>query len=417
MEQSQKLQIQLSESRTSLAELSRKDELTDDDRAKLGNLQTRHQDLESQYRAALVAEDQAAKSATLDAGESDLWKRAESEANYLRAAQSGQPLAGASKELNQHLGLPLNGPTGGVIIPWGLHTRLQTRADAATVSTGLGAPDMWQTIMQRVWPMRVADRIGVMRQSVGVGEHSWPYINAGPTGVMMAEGVTRSEAKVATLTVRQMEPHTLTTAVLPTLKSLATVPGLEAALVTDLQTALMDKLEQQILTGSGTAPEVTGIFNELSAATIARTLVTAETGAALAGGRIDGYYASTEADVCVLLAPQTARKLTELVTTSQTDNALEVLKRRCKDVMTSHYVPAVDTSTHSSETSQTYLTYANAQNVAGTSRLAIWDGFELIRDQHTSAGAAVRLTGTTLFDFQVEANRREAYELGSLRIN
>ena len=107
MTKSQKLQLEQSAKRQRINELLGKDDMSAEERAELGTLTGRMQEIEVEYRAAVVAEDEALDNARTDAGDADPEMRERIElrgkaslSNYLLAAAKGRMVDGAEAELS-----------------------------------------------------------------------------------------------------------------------------------------------------------------------------------------------------------------------------------------------------------------------------------------------------------------------------
>ena len=151
---SQKLTIRQSEIRQKLNSYAGKDTLTDEERAEMSDkLVNEFKDVETRYRAALIAETSEAENRELEFGTdgtANLEFRALANrawlGNYLSAARSQNQIAGAESEYNQALKI---GASDGITVPWQM---LETRAEfrAATTTANLDGGVDQRPILDRI---------------------------------------------------------------------------------------------------------------------------------------------------------------------------------------------------------------------------------------------------------------------------
>ena len=294
-----------SRERGRMAELSRVDELADEQRAELDTIERGTPDLERQIRAAMVAaetEDREAETRETTAPDAEQRERIElrskaSLANYLLAAARGRMVDGAEAELAAAAGVQ-----GIPLELWDVprETRAVTEAPG-TVGVNL------DPIRPAVFANSIAPRMGIDMPRVGSGTYATGRI----TKSQAAEAKDKSAAIAATagaITVTTATPKRVSARLELTLEDIATVgqANFEAILRENLSLALSEELDDQAINGDGSAPNLKGMFNVLSnpsapAAGVAAfdTLV-----AAFAGG-IDGLWANTVKDVAIVAGVDT----------------------------------------------------------------------------------------------------------------
>ena len=91
MLKSQKLQLKISETRSRLNALAGLDELKDEERAETEKLVEGYADLEKQFQAALIAEDEAAENRSEQSGEAAELRSLESNNRAKRIFGRGNP--------------------------------------------------------------------------------------------------------------------------------------------------------------------------------------------------------------------------------------------------------------------------------------------------------------------------------------
>ena len=410
----QKLQLKMSQNRERLNELSNPDnELTEDMKTELNSIMAEMPDLEKRYRAAIQAEQETieARNDPNGSGDSrldDLRQRA-TVSEYFRQALSGQPLDGACAELNQELGIvATRGLGGGALMPIE-QLGLRLRADTPNTTTTAADADstVRRPILSRLFARGIMDAMGVRLDSVPTGLSEYPILTDSVSPEMVAEG-TDVDTEVASFTSQVLKPKRLLSRYEFTFEAQATIPGLDAALSADLQTAMTSQMDAEVITGDGTGANVRGLDTAIKFSAITDPSAVVTFGDAIAFGldAIDGLHASSEADISVLLGPETYRKVAALLATGTTDNAFDVLRRRGTTVITSRHVDEPDGTSH---IQQGYV-HAGRDMARGDSIGAVWPAMELIRDPYTKAGESKTVvTAVALWDCYT-AFRLESYK-------
>ena len=178
MKVSQKLEIELNNTRLRLSELSETDELDLDKRTELDTLTEKHSDLLKQKNAAIISEDaDIQEKLTTEPGFMTLSDRAIKDGGWLACAVEGSKPDGAIAELTQELhpeGLTLS-QQGNVLVPWLDYDRFKISGRYAnTEQADVGAgPDTYRPIYpQNVFDMATASRVlGIMPDMVGFRDH------------------------------------------------------------------------------------------------------------------------------------------------------------------------------------------------------------------------------------------------------
>ena len=399
MTNSQKLQVRQSEIRERLNVLSSPDtELNDEAKAELNTLMAEMADLEPKLRAAIVSEQEAIEArndgASSDSALDDLRKRA-SVSEYIRQAVNGSTLEGACRELNAELKIEaVRGQGGGVLMPV---EQLALRADVANTTTT--ADDASETqrrpIFSRLFARGVMDAMGVRLDSVPVGLIEYPILTDASTPAMTAEDADAADTVAATWNSEVLKPKRLIAQYEFTAESIATVPGLDAALSSDLQMSMTSQMNKECLTGDGTGANVRGLDTAIKFASITNPtgVVTFDDAVEFGLSAIDGLHAESEADISVVLGPATYRKVAGILQSGTTENAFDVLRRRGTTVVTSAHVAAP-----ASNVQRGYI-HAGRDMARGDSIAAVWPAIELIRDPYTKASSSKTIiTAVMLWD-------------------
>ena len=400
MTNTQRLQLRQSEIRERLNVLSNPDaELTEDGKAEINKLSGEMADIEPKLRAAIIAEQEAVEARndgnpeTSDPRLDDLRKRA-TVSEYIRQAVHGQPLSGACLELNQELKIEaVRGQGGGVLLPV---EQLALRADVPNTTTTTAKADETQRrpILSRLFARGVMDAMGVRLDSVPVGLIEYPILTDSVEPDMEAEEA-EAETVAAMFNSQILKPKRLIARYEFTAEAIMTVPGLDAALSSDLQMAMTDQMNNMVLTGDGVAPNVHGLEKALNFTAITDPTNKITFGTAVGFGleAIDGKHASSEADISIVLGPATYRTCASLLASGTTDNCFDVLRRRGMTIETSAHVAAP-----ASNIQKAYV-HAGRDMSRGDSVAAVWPAIELIRDPYTKAASSKTvITSVMLWD-------------------
>ena len=413
MTNAQRLSIRQSEIRQRLNELSNPDnELGDEGKQELDSLFKELNDLEPKLRAAIASEQEAIESRNVGNGDSgdsrldDLRRRA-TVSEYFRQALSGQPLDGACRELNQELGIvATRGLGGGALMPVE-QLALRLRADTPNTTTTAADADstVRRPILSRLFARGIMEAMGVRLDSVPVGLSEYPILTDSVSPEMVAEGAD-VDTEVAMFTSQVLKPKRLVSRYEFTAEAQATIPGLDAALSSDLQMAMTSQMDKEVLTGDGTNQNVRGFDTALSFGTTPSAVVNSGTFIEDIIAVIDGLHASSEADVSAVIGPDTYKKIAALMFTGTTENAFDVLRRRGTTVVTSAHVAKPDNATNI----QKGYIHAGRDMARGDSIAAIWPAMSLIVDSVSKAGEGKTVvTALSLWDCYT-AFRSGAYD-------
>ena len=393
----QKLQIRMSEVRGRLNELaSVEGDMTDENRTEIENLMAEMADLEVKLRAAITADQEAIEirndGESGDTALDDLKQRA-SVSEYLRQAIAGQPLDGPCRELNQELKITaVRGHGGGHLMPV---EQLAMRAANTTTTAADADETQRRPIFSRLFARGVMEAMGVRLDSVPVGLIEYPILTDASTPAMTAEDTDVGEPDAAQWNSEVLKPKRLIASWEFTSEAIMTVPGLDAALSSDLQMSMTSQMNKEVITGDGTGANVRGLDTAIKFASITDPtgVVTFNDAVGFGLSAIDGLHAESEADISVVLGPATYRKVAGIMQASTTESAFDVLRRRGTTVVTSAHVAAP-----ASNIQKGYI-HAGRDMARGDSIAAVWPAIELIRDPYTKAASSKTIiTAVMLWD-------------------
>ncbi len=313
MTKSQKLQLEQSTKRQAINALLGKDELTGEERSELESLTGRMQQIEVEYRAAVVAEDADLDARRAEAGEGDAETRERVElrgkarlTEFLLCRAQGRLPSGAEAELQAAAGvngIPLelwDAPQ-----PEGRSSAEQRAVTPAPGTVGINL----DPIRPAVFANSIAPRLGIEMPRVMSGTYASGTITGSQSGAALAKSGAAVGA-VGAITVTTATPKRVSARLELTLEDIAAVgqANFESILRQNLSMALADALDDQMVNGSGTAPNLAGMFHRLTDPTAAPTAVADfDTFVAAFAGGVDGLWAGTVQDVAIVAGVETYR--------------------------------------------------------------------------------------------------------------
>ena len=388
MKVSQKIALEMSTKRESLNALLAVDELSDEQRAEMGTLTTRMQQLEIEARAAIVAEDEITitRSDVAD-GEARELRSLIDRANVgsiFECALEHRATAGAEAEVQAHYRLAANA------IPLAL---LETRA-VTPAPSDVGTQQ--SAIIPGVFPQSCAAFMGVDMPTVPVGEAVFPVLTTNATVGTPAENAAQAET-TGSFSADVLSPSRLQASFFYSREDRARFSGMDEALRANLSDALADGLDAQIIAGTEGLFTGTKLANHAAAAVTSYATYRSE----LAYGRVDGTFAGSVSDLKIIMgAPTYGHAASAFRSANAGDRAaLEDLMQVTGGVKVSAHVPAVS---------------GNKQNAVirlGSRRdmvAPIWEGVTLIPDEITKAGAG-QIVVTAVLLHAVKILRAEGF--------
>ncbi|MFW2544407.1 phage major capsid protein [Primorskyibacter sp. 2E107] len=258
---SKKLELRRSEIRQSLAELASIETPSDDEVRKMGALDMEYRAKETQYRAALIAEDEERRDAgaELETRSGREWSEimAGFEVRQVAAAlDHGAQLTGKTAEIVTEL--RDKGAYQGIPVPW---EALEIRA-GETIASGTPDPIQTRPIIDRLFPESVAAKMGAQMINIGVGEAEWPVTTQGASvGWQSSETGSVGAAQAFQTSDKALAPdHTLGVQMKITRKSLKqSGSAMEQAVRRDMQSAMAQEIDRVVFLGSGSSGEPLGI--------------------------------------------------------------------------------------------------------------------------------------------------------------
>ncbi len=338
--------------------------------------------LESEYRAALIAEDDTGEGRTSRDGQSAELRRMLDGFNVgkvFQAASNHEQTEGAERELQQHFGLTPHS------IPI---EALRTEHRAAATFTGDEPNAVPKGIIAQVFPQSVANFAGVMGETVPTGEAVHPVITTGATVHRPAASANAAEGTAA-ITVSTLAPRRIQASFAYAREDAAVFGGLDAALRMNLRDALQDDMDDYILNSTdvgllqfGTDP------TNPTAATDGAGYLSAMYGA------VDGTYSGAISDVRMVVGSAIYAHMASVVPTGRDDSALDILSARSGGIRVGGNVPAYANNRQDC----VIVKGMNADNAVAP----LWQGISIFQDEFTRAEhGEVKLFAVMLMNFAV----------------
>ena len=367
MKASQKTALEMSTKREALNALLAVDELSDEQRAEMGTLTTRMQQLEVEARAAILAEDgtKITRSDVADGEDRELRSligRA-NVGNIFEAALEHRATDGAEAELQTHYRVAANA------IPLAL---LETRA--VTPAPGQVAQNQ-SAIIPGVFPQSCAAFMAVDMPTVPVGDAVYPVLGTNADVGKPAANAVQAET-TGSFSADVLSPSRLQASFFYSREDRARFSGMDEALRMNLSDALADGLDKQILTGTEGLFTGTKLTNHNASAVTSYANYRSELGYA----RVDGKFAGSVGDLKIVMGSATYGHCAGVFRSTNAGDraALEDLMAVTAGVKVSAHVPAV-----ASEKQNAVIRLGMRRDMVAP----VWEGVTLIPDEITKAGA------------------------------
>lgn len=428
MTEQQRIELRLSQIRTRLNALNAQEELSEEEINERAELMTEFTEQETRWQSVVIANTQTETETETETEEEtetrqDGWdgeirevheihERA-SVLNFVQSADSGMALQGAEAEFAAAVRSANWG--AGVTIPYEMllspEDFAEVRAEsieqdrhleqfrAATTTSDHDGGTMQRNILRRLFGRSIAEFLGVRLDAVPAGQSEYPLITGGVAPAMAAESAAADQTK-GVFTSQTLKPKRLAGQYLFTAEMMAQIgPGLETALRRDLADAVMSAQQQQICTGDGSAPNVTGLNKTFTNTTAAGKRATRSTYVGMAIGLVDGLYAYEESDIALLMSVDAFKDAGSFVNNNTDGHAIRALRERGVAVQASTYVPGLKKGGAPAKNSKVF---ARIGNVEGSSVAAMWPGLNVIRDNVTNAAKGqIAITWMQLWDAYV----------------
>ena len=331
MTDSQRLELRAIDCRKRLTEIAGlpDDKMTDEIHAEADRLSEEYASIETRRKAAILAEEQAGdkvevhSTETLDAEDRqriDLRSKA-TLGGYLRARLEGRLPAA---ELAEY-GAACECEPGAIPIDLFEADRpRETHADAVTPSpaAGSGAGLNIGSILPWIFDQSIAKRLGLSMPTVGSGTWSELLFSTPLSGSARAKGAAQSSTAGA-LTPVSANPRSISARLSLAIEDIAQIgtPRFEAAVRANLSGAFADAYDNECINGSGTAPSINGLLNQLTDPTAPTDVVTWDSFLSAVAAFTGSKYAEHMSDLMVIVPPDCYRLSTTTFRDSTIDKA------------------------------------------------------------------------------------------------
>ena len=264
-------------------------------------------------------------------------------------------------------------------------------------------------ILPALFDRSIAGFLGISMPTVPVGTPAYPYLTTSVTASMLAQSAAAPETagafEVKTASVRRLAGSFKITK-----EDLTKLSGLEESLRNNLSMVLSDQLDNQILNGDGNAPNLDGLFKELTdPAAPASGDKTFEKWLERVVGYVDGLLATDTMGLRLLVGMETYRTFVQTLRGADTTTSFGA------------YVGSQIAGLRS--TRRVAAAVSNIQQAiirrgmeADICKAPVWMGVEFIRDPYTGAGKGeIVITATTLLG-GLAITRPDAFAQTSFRL-
>ncbi len=337
---------------------------------------------------------------------------------FVDAAVARQPLTGAEAEYAAAMGVAGQMP---VTMLFGPPPPPETRSPetraSATVAAAAVAENPDPTAPQ-VFLSPLAAALGVMTPTVPAGKKSYPYISTGTSPAAVAKGtpVGDSSPAIAAMTA---SPGRIAARFQFQREDQAMLGDLDSALTGNLQDALREEFEKQIIAGDNAGPNLNGLLHQRAPAAIGDNALT--TLATLVAGTspfVDGRLAESFEQVSILTSPAVAHYLKGQLVPNTMDSSYDWLVRTFGGVRISGHVPTVAAVNHGTAGNRRAGgggLWGIRRRVSGLAYAPIWMGVDLVRDEITGASSGTVHVTAYLLAGGVALVRPDVYEPFTVR--
>ena len=221
----------------------------------------------------------------------------------------------------------------------------EERADAATtVAASARTPGSQASVLRRVFTKSIAANLLVSMPMVEVGQASFPALASGTTASNVNAG-TAKDATAAAFEGVSLDPVRLSARYVFRYEDVARLQSYESVLRRDLTAAMTDAMDDGIINGDGSAPNVNGFLAELTAPADPGAAATWNEHLKAHTDQVDGINAYNLRDLRCVIGKASFTYLETLFRTGAQDNgprasAQEYVMSRIGGGMVSSRIPA-----------------------------------------------------------------------------
>ena len=312
MLKSDTLGLRLSTIKEKLNTLSGLDELTDEQRNEADALTVEYSQKETMWRAAKVVEGDEQRAAegafgggeTLD-GEARERREIRNKTgfrDYLVAACSGAPVAGAAAEFNTACGVAAGDHVPRELFEAPARERRQSEHRAVTPGPAIDGPV--QPVVPYLFEASVISTLGLIFPSVPSGIQQVPAITTAPPADALDEGGA-APSTAAAYTLASRSPKRISGQIEFSVEDLAVHPALESDLSMALQGSMSNQLDETAINGNNAGGDLNGLFQQATNVTAGGTTDTFTLGLTAFAALVDGRYSRGMGDLRGIIGSST----------------------------------------------------------------------------------------------------------------
>ena len=380
MTNSQKLTIKLSSARQKLNELLTVEERTDEQTAELETLTAEVQKCEPELRAAIASEgEETTVETTLKPEDRELREilGKASVGSIVSHALRNKATSGAERELQDHFELSTNE------IPLELlRTPLESRA-VTVAPSAVGSQQ--QPIVQPVFAEGDIAFLGARETMLAAGDAVFPVLSTRPTVHGPYKDSTSAGNTTGTFTADVLEPSRIQSAWLHRRTDAVRFPGMDDSLRMSLKGGLQEGLGKEL---------VDQIVSDVARTDASAADTFASYRSRFVYAQIDGRYATSEADIRLLVGSATLQDAAVLYRSNNADDsAVDSLRRVSGGLRVSPHIAAA------SGNKQDVIV---RRGLRDDIHIGLWPGVAIIDDQVTAAAKGeITLTAVLLAAWKV----------------
>ena len=303
----------------------------------------------------------------------DLLSRA-SVGDFIKALMEHKPVTGASAEARAAFGC-----MGEYEIP----LELFEPADKQKAVTPAPAdrPVVIRPAQPYLYSRTEIANAGIDLPLVGAGEQGFAVMTTPPPAAPKAKDAD-APATASAITVHKSSVKRITGQYTIRVEDVSQFPQLEETLRVEIPRSIANTMDQQLLAGSGSDPELKSIFSLLVDPTADTTTETFESFISTITGKLDGIHANELADIRSLVGMKTYEVMTSLFATNTAVSAADYLHSKIGGLRASKRITAPATD------NQQGLVRLGDEPMCAVAPL--WGGVQLIDDPYTNAAKGQR---------------------------
>ena len=382
----QTIMLKISSARQRLNELLQVETRSAEEQTEMETLTAEVSKCEPELRAALAAEDDKDEVITATADPEERERRAlrgkAQVGAFVSAALNAKAVSGVEAEFAASVDC---GSLG--MIPVSIFDR--DRPEIRAVTPGVDAQNTANPTAPYVFERSIAASVlGIQFPTVPAGVANYPVITTAPPSGAVAKD-TAAVATAAAVRLDSRSPKRISGQFEVRIEDLATMPSLENDLRQSLMMSASNAIDEQVIAGNGTAPNLTGLFKAAADVAIAGAKETFGTGVSRFASIVDGQFATSLKNLRAIIGSDTFGLYSSLFAGNGSMSLADYLMQSLGGFAVSNRVPATASS---GQKGLVVLTGGE-----GPMRVPIWSNMELIVDPYTNAGKGQRIiTVTTL---------------------